>query len=411
MNKILTFLVFLVFFILPFQKPIFQKALKKVGSLIIPSGLDFPVYFSTKIKIFPSEFFILILFCILLYLMRGSWWSLFFSGPSKYLSFFVLAVLFSIGCSSTSHYLLMYIRVFKFALAVSLFHCMKMAFNKESAVRFIKGLAYVIVGISLFESSVALLQYALQKRLGLSFMGEVHFNYCKFEMPGGCRWIFDTLFNIQRECHWLRRASGTFPHPNIFGGFHFCAMLFTFYLFFTTSVKKYKTLLQWVIALQTIVLLLIFSRAAIIALLLSSSIWFILYAREKRQEIKRLAFTFIASGTLGVCLFYPQLAQRGGIVNYNKGVKGADSERIFYQKMAWEMIKERPLLGVGLNNFQIHSQNFFSDEKVYFSKTHNIYLLIAAETGLFGISCFLLFLFSILRHVRCFIQSQEGVFL
>jgi O-antigen ligase len=230
-------------------------------------------------------------------------------------------------------------------------------------------------------------------------------------MPNGYRSVFDAWFNIQRTSEQLMRSSATFPHPNILGGFLFCTLLNTFYLYFTE--KKYKFLFLSGITLQMLALTVSFSRAAFIALFLSTALYFLFQARspEKRPSIKQLILTLLISFALCLALFYPQLLSRGGIINYNALVQGADTERLAYQKIAIDMIKERPLLGIGLNNFQIESHRFFPEGRMLPSKVHNIYLLFAAETGLLGGSCFLLFLFSILKNIRRSFQSPQGLFL
>ena len=77
----------------------------------------------------------------------------------------------------------------------------------------------------------------------------------------------------------------------------------------------------------------------------------------------------------------------------------ADSERVQYMNMAFEMIQEYPFLGVGFNNFQLYSEPTQEAFPGYFfhSKVHNVYLLIASEIGLIGGVFFLLFLWVILK--------------
>ena len=300
----------------------------------------------------------------------------------------------------------MYTRFIEVALIIVLFNAIRTAFNKDTTIPFIQLLAWMIFALSLFECSVALLQFISQGRIGLKSIGECDVQSYAYHMPNAHRWLFDT----QKTHNFLIRASGTFPHPNIFGGFLFCALLNTFYLYFTHHKKK---LLFLGILIQIPTLILTFSRAALIAFAFTTIFWFILQARspEKRKPVLQLSLTLIGLAFLCLCLFYPQISARGGIVNYNKQVKGADTERMIYQKIALEMVKERPLLGVGLNNFQLESHRFFPEGRKYPSRVHNIYLLLAAETGLIGVGCFLLFLVSILRYARRVMGTQEGLFL
>jgi O-antigen ligase len=80
---------------------------------------------------------------------------------------------------------------------------------------------------------------------------------------------------------------------------------------------------------------------------------------------------------------------------------GEDSERIAYKKAAAEMLSDHPL-GVGANNFTFvaNVEGYFlrAGEATYFSglagNVHNIYWLVASETGYFGLMTFTILLLS-----------------
>jgi hypothetical protein len=401
LGKKVSFLIVCIFLILPFQTPILHKTFKKLSLSIIPSALSLPDYFPAKIAFFPSEFLLLALFCVVI---RKRWIAFFWIGPSKYLTLLFSTALISLTLSSTSTYLLLYTRFIEVALILILFNSIRIAFDSDTVIPFIRFLAWIIFAIALFESSIALLQFFSQKSLGLKCVGEF-VTQSAFYVPGAQRWIFD---HTQRAQEFLLRASGTFPHANIFGGFLFCTLLNTFYLYFTSAHKK---MLLLGIFLQIPALVLSFSRSALIAFCITTLLWFFFQFRYRRKAVLQLACILFSLAALCLFLLYPQLSARGGIFNYNKLVQGADAERVLYQKIAVDMVKEHPLLGIGLNNFQIESPRFSPEGALLASRVHSIYLLLAAETGLIGMSFFLLFLFSILRHARCALQTQEGVFL
>ena len=413
-GKGVSVLLLLVFCLLPFQQVILRKVFRHFSAGIVPEHLSLPAFFSKTVAFFPTDFVVLTVTCIVLYFKRGQWRDFFWGGPSKYLSALLLMMLLSIGGSATSDYALQYIRLFQFALIGMFFHCLRTSLSADAMVSFVRAVAWIICWLSLFECALAFAQFILQHEVGLKFLGERSQKYCAFPMPGGERWIVDRIFHITTDIQQLKRISGTFPHPNIFGGFQFCAILSTFYLFFVQTKKQWQTFLLFAVFLQVVTLMFSFSRAAMIAVVLSSVTLFYLQFRHfpaKRAHIKKLVAFFVGSLIVCVCLLYPQLSSRGGILNYNKQVSGADRERMIYHRVAWEMVKENPLLGVGFNNFQLHTERFApKDWQVLHSKVHNIFLLFAAETGILGLSCFLLFLSSIMkRALRCL--SQEGVFL
>jgi len=68
------------------------------------------------------------------------------------------------------------------------------------------------------------------------------------------------------------------------------------------------------------------------------------------------------------------------------------NERLVLAQNALALIKKRPLLGVGLGNFipaQAEILPFVRQDVNLLQPVHNIYLLIASETGLIGLLVFI----------------------
>ena len=79
------------------------------------------------------------------------------------------------------------------------------------------------------------------------------------------------------------------------------------------------------------------------------------------------------------------------------------SQRYLFNEIALEMIKAKPSTGVGLRNFVAEMDNFSPQKLLPFQHqpAHNIYLLIAAESGVFALAVFLIFIGTlILRRIR-----------
>jgi O-antigen ligase len=352
---------------------------------------------------------IIVLLAMLLYRSRD-WRGFFLSGPSKYLTFFAFVALFSVGASPFAHYFAIYNRCFEIMLAIGLFHCIKTELDSESAIPFVSMFAWILFAIALFQCVIGITQYFLQHSIGLHFLGELKHLFT-FEFSGGKRWVFDEIFSVERHSDTLARVSGTLQHPNVLGGFLFCTLLSSIYLYFSNN--KCKTLLLTGISLQFVILILSFSRAALFVSLLMIAFSCVFYARHinLRKRINSVIVVLSCSAVLCVALFHSQILGRGGIFNYNKEVRGADTERVLYQKIAWEMFKERPFLGQGMNSFKLHTHRFAPKGKRLISEVHNIYLHILAETGLLGAGCFFLFLFAVLRHAYVCMRSAEGILL
>ncbi len=78
---------------------------------------------------------------------------------------------------------------------------------------------------------------------------------------------------------------------------------------------------------------------------------------------------------------------------------GSTALRLTVWKDTLRMVKENPVLGVGLGNYNIHYPLYQSkallSKEIRIDHTHNDYLQLAAETGIVGLFLFLWFLFSI----------------
>jgi O-antigen ligase len=80
------------------------------------------------------------------------------------------------------------------------------------------------------------------------------------------------------------------------------------------------------------------------------------------------------------------------------------SQRLQLIKVASLIIQTAPLIGFGLNNFIIRLPEFWQDMgwTYWLQPVHNIYLLVAAETGIVGLVIFLWFLALTYKRKRLF---------
>jgi hypothetical protein len=406
----ITFLVSLLFVLLPFQRR-FHGCIDSWSRKLTPPDFPLPEFFSKKIHLFITDFFFVVLVLILFFRFKATFREFFWEGPSKYLTLLFFTALTSLYFSITSHYALQYLRLIQFSLAFLFFNGICYLRKRVNLLFFIHQFAWILVLISCIQCAVGIYQYFHQHSLGLSFLGELDMRHFPFHNPEKQRWFFDK----SPSCEFLYRASGTFTHPNILGGFLFCSTLASLYLFVKTQAKLKLIFLISMIFLQMFTLYIAFSRSAILALLFAMFIWGFLQCKDLLRQKDFYSSTFrrfaiLASALLTSCalciaLFYSQLTARGGIINYNAVTAYADSERIQYLKMAVDMIKEHPVLGIGFNNFQLYENPIQPGYPghLFFSKVHNIYLLIASEMGLISGGLFLLFIFSILR------KSWKGI--
>ena len=421
-NRAAAVLLLLIFAIAPFQRR-FHGALDSLSRKLTLPDIPLPEYFSKKIHLFSSDLAILALTVLVLFAYKIRLREFFFKGPSKYLTLLFFAGVVSLFFSITSHYALQYLRLFQFSTMFLLFNAVRCLQSQIDFVQLIKKLAWTLVAVSCVECALGIYQYFYQHSLGLEFLGEANVRHFPFVNPGKHRWFFDRFSSSSITAEYLCRSAGTLSHPNILGGVIFCSLMSSYFLWMKEESRRWRLFLIGAILLQIFVLYTAYSRSDMIALLVSTSLWFLLQIRQNRQmtiSLKRFAGLLGVIAIVGIAVFYSQISARGGILNYNHVTQFADSERIQYLKMALEMIKDHPLLGVGFNNFQLVSEPIQAGfpGHVFFAKVHNIYLLLAAEMGLLGGGLFLLFLFAISKTAFKAIFSsaakeglQERIFL
>ncbi len=116
----------------------------------------------------------------------------------------------------------------------------------------------------------------------------------------------------------------------------------------------------------------------------------IVLAAYSRGSLRRLA-PLVAVLALPALTFLPLLWLR---VHQNN--EAALEERMNLTQVAWQMYESHPALGVGLGTYDSVKREFLPDDwKGWLYTVHNRYLLLMAETGLFGLGS-LLFLYVIL---------------
>ncbi len=309
---------------------------------------------------------------------------------NKALFLFGWIVFFSVLGSKNNFLLWPYISLAQLLLPILL--CLSLSVQEKSR-KLIKAFCWIVLITSLFESTVSISQYLLQKEIGLKSLGEpvLHCNGSpNFLMAEKNRWIFDTLFHTTAPSQAILRASGTFPHPNVLGGFLGVALLVTSWLFLENKNKR--IFLGSALFLQTLALFLTYSRAALFGWILAMG--FLFWSGRRFYRLLPLFLVAVGAISLSFFILHKQLLHRGGIVNYNQVAKASDSQRIAYQKMAVKMAKNHPWLGVGWNQFLQHAQEVAPlnmPENFQFLPVHSIYFLLLAETGTLGLGCFLLF--------------------
>lgn len=189
----------------------------------------------------------------------------------------------------------------------------------------------------------------------------------------------------------LVRAYGTFPHPNVLAGFLVLGLISSYCFFLENFNRKenlfYLALKSTSVFIVILGLALTFSRAGWIASLAASILffYFAFYLKVDRKKLLLLGIAIAFSALLVFMAFNWAIVPRMTTLNYqNFSVQ----ERLSDYRLAWQLIKEKPLLGHGLT-LRMGSRPF-----------HNLYLTITKEIGLIGLALFLLLIFLVVVRNR-----------
>ena len=269
---------------------------------------------------------------------------------------------------------------FKLLEFVGLFFYLK--YNFKQLFNF-KRLGQVFIASGLVQSLIAFAQYASQKSLGLRILSESPLDS---EIAGVAKVIIDGTKII--------RPYGAFPHPNLLAAFLLVSLFCLYYLWLKDRV--HYSLLVGISGLLFFSLCLTFSRTIIFTFLLASLIYFIILFRRNRKKILALFLLFMIFSSVFIILAWPEISSRWTISLTEQSV----SLRTFYIQTTFSTIKEHPWLGLGLGNFvwQIRQMLHLLSSWIH-QPVHNIYLLIASETGLIGLILFLVFIFQLFRKI------------
>ena len=210
----------------------------------------------------------------------------------------------------------------------------------------------------------------------------------------------------QRYIH--SRVMSTQLHASVCGSFLLGCLPFNFFLF-----KDKKPVLRATgivsFLLSIFVIFLTFARGVFLGLVVFLS--FYLWKKNKKAYF----FMFILSVIflMLICSFQNlSIARRFGFegIVFGYGDSIFSGYRLERYKISLDMIKDHPFSGVGLNNFRIRFNEYCSDnlkgkEMYEFMIPDNMYLTLLTESGIIGLSGFLIFLFFIFKKSRSIILT------
>lgn len=398
-RRISLFLLSLLTLAIPIEHK-YDKPFRYFSRKLIPPDVSLPSFFEKKIYFYPSDVIALILLCIALFALRVPISRFFFGRGAAFLWIVFFFALLSIAFSPLVHYPILYIRLLQLATPFLLFSFL--ANGSEDNTRWTTVLLSCLIAAATIQSALAIAQYACQAPLGLRLLSEPN-SFPGFMSASGKRWLFDLGKTLPAGP--LIRSSGTFPHPNVLGGFLSVSILAAYSFF--PAARRTK-LIACLIPILFFAMCLTFSRSALFSWAIGTIVWFALYVRQNgfRQTLSDPAIRLLAASLslaviLSAVVLHDPVINRGGIVNYNDQAKGSDAGRIAYQNIALAIIKDHPWLGSGFHQISLRGLDYIPKDWPADSPsgTHNIFLYLAAETGLLSLSAFLAFIVFLLWAV------------
>jgi O-antigen ligase len=187
----------------------------------------------------------------------------------------------------------------------------------------------------------------------------------------------------------IMRAYGTFPHPNIFGGFLAAAILLILWRSRAWLWVKKKT---WVATLPLLMLLsatlvITFSRSAWLALgtgIILIFIWHIIQRIKISKVFLLNFFVIFATVFITAGIFHDAVFVR--VEATDRLEEKSLVERKSEYQIVGEVIKTNLFVGVGPGAYTFVLEELNPDQPIWFYQPiHNSLLLFFAETGLLGL--------------------------
>lgn len=220
-------------------------------------------------------------------------------------------------------------------------------------------------------------------------------------------WI-DNPFYERYICYPVRPMS-TQLNPAPLATYLLFALPFGIYIFRQKSLIK-KILGIIAIVLNIVCLILTFSRGSFLGL-----VSMLLFYQLIKKKYKLLLISFIIIIIISVAAYFlPYPINRispQGIGIYGTGI--FSKYRTSRMAMSWRMLKDSPIFGVGLNHFRILFDKYYPVKAdlqyiPYEIKiADNMHLTLMAETGILGLTGFIIFIFSLFKRGLKYCVSLE----
>lgn len=241
-----------------------------------------------------------------------------------------------------------------------------------------------IISLGCFESFLAITQFLHQQSIGLTLLKESIFN---INTPGVAKILFNN--------HVYIRAYGSFPHPNILGGFLLFSIITTKLYCRLFHVEQSRRIF---LILQYIGIFITFSKSAILGLIIATLFIHLRFQKRTSDSIATIQSQMFHVKHILIILFSIFSGLFLYYINLEKFFIQSLQERWLYMKIAFLFIHNHPILGISCGQFVflMEKNAIYPLLSWQLQPVHNVFLLIWSELGFIGFFTFSIFFIHLL---------------
>ena len=248
----------------------------------------------------------------------------------------------------------------------------------------VRGIAYAFLFGMLPQALLGVGQFFMQEVPGSAFLGAAAHHAST---------LGDSV--VETSVGRYLRAYGSFPHPNVFGGFLAIAVVLSAWLWAHATRFAPRLFASVSFLVNGAALFFTFSRGAWVATALGLAFLFVSFGWKKAAPA--IISAFALASLLGFAAF-PLLQTR--VAAQGRLEAQSISERVDGVTFAWRVFQEQPFFGAGMGNATLALARAFPGSPIWhYQPPHNAALSAIVEIGLLGFLALIGVMTSLLRGV------------
>lgn len=206
----------------------------------------------------------------------------------------------------------------------------------------------------------------------------------------------------------VARPHGTLGHPNDYAMYLEILLPLAFTLLFSQIIPLYKFLIGLAFCLGVVSLVLSLSRGGWLGFGLATVV--VLFFLIQRRMIRAQRILSILAW--GSSMLLIMAITFSGLIASRllSSDEGSAASRLLLMHGAIAIVKDNPLLGVGLDNYALAAPEYnpsnMENWDVGATYVHNAFLLIGAEIGIFGLSAFVWSFLAFLKQGLYYVRKE-----